>query len=217
MNVPDPAVQQARSASVAGSEFSKVSRPAVRSAEHWRQEAPATARSCAAVVAVTLTFVLEFIATVSIIFGVSFGLVQLCKYRVERVHTSLQELLRYFQTPEGSRAFLLVYSFPDKISRAQIEERLGAEFSTVHSLLATWESHGILVFRNEADLDLVDEFFSGPIVHSFYSKSGGLALRYQGTAANRAPDLALLRTHSAAPASAAIRSCRGQPVRKAWA
>jgi hypothetical protein len=31
----------------------------------------------------------------------------------------------------------------------------------------TWESLGILVFRREVTLDLVDDFFSGPIVISW--------------------------------------------------
>lgn len=33
--------------------------------------------------------------------------------------------------------------------------------------MTTWESIGILVFHNELTLDVVDDFFSGPIVVSW--------------------------------------------------
>ncbi len=33
--------------------------------------------------------------------------------------------------------------------------------------LATWESLGIMVFHGEVDLALVDDFYSGSIVHSW--------------------------------------------------
>ena len=38
--------------------------------------------------------------------------------------------------------------------------------------MTTWESLGILVYRGEVDLDLVDEFFSGPIKVSWRKLQG---------------------------------------------
>lgn len=37
----------------------------------------------------------------------------------------------------------------------------------LQSLLGTWESLGILVFHGEVEMRLVDDFYSGPIVHSW--------------------------------------------------
>jgi hypothetical protein len=37
----------------------------------------------------------------------------------------------------------------------------------LQALLGTWESLGILVFRGAVSLDLVDDFYSGSLVHSW--------------------------------------------------
>ena len=44
---------------------------------------------------------------------------------------------------------------------------MGDKMDLVYSLMTTWESLGILVYRGEASLDLVDDFFSGPITISW--------------------------------------------------
>lgn len=82
------------------------------------------------------------------------------------------ELLHAFQTPAFAKALNLVYKLPDGLSKEEIESSLGDDFHLVYSLMTTWESLGILVYRGEIDLDLVDDFFSGPIAISWRKLKG---------------------------------------------
>src|SRR5437660_6413339 len=43
----------------------------------------------------------------------------------------------------------------------------GVIFAAVYLVSLTWESLGVLVYRREVTLDLVDDFFSGPLVISW--------------------------------------------------
>jgi hypothetical protein len=58
------------------------------------------------------------------------------------------------------------------LKKSEIEQRVGDEMGLLYSLMATWESLGILVHRGEIGLDLVEEFFSGPIVVSWRILAG---------------------------------------------
>jgi hypothetical protein len=116
---------------------------------------------------VTFDTALQLISTLTLLFGVCFGLLQLRLNRAQSERDSALELLRSFQTPEFAHALLLIFALPDDLPKAQIEERLGSDVPTVYALLTTWESLGILVFREEVSLALVDDFFSGPILLSW--------------------------------------------------
>jgi hypothetical protein len=116
---------------------------------------------------VTLSTTLELISTLTLLFGVAFGLLQMRLYHAQRERDAALILLRSFQTPEFAHALLMVYGLPDGLSKAQVEARLGPDLPKVYALLTTWESLGILVFREEVSLELVDDFFSGPIVISW--------------------------------------------------
>jgi hypothetical protein len=77
------------------------------------------------------------------------------------------ELLHAFQTPDFAKALVLVYRLPDGLSKREIESRLGDDLYVVYAMTTTWESIGVLLHRGEVDMDLVDDFFSGPIVVSW--------------------------------------------------
>ena len=78
------------------------------------------------------------------------------------------ELVRSFQSPAFTSALRLVLSLPDGADTKTIRERLGPDGEdAVYLVSLTWESLGILVFRREVALDLVDDFFSGPILLSW--------------------------------------------------
>jgi hypothetical protein len=57
---------------------------------------------------------------------------------------------------------------PDNASAKEIREILGTEGEdlVVH-LAATWETIGVLLFHGELTLDIIDDFFSGPILISW--------------------------------------------------
>ena len=57
----------------------------------------------------------------------------------------------------------IVYAMPDGLTKAEIAAQAGEDMHLVYALTTTWESLGVLVFRGELSLSLVDDFFSGPI------------------------------------------------------
>lgn len=70
------------------------------------------------------------------------------------------------------RGLLLLDALPEDQNREEIEAHLGDDFLYLQSLLGTWESLGILVFHGEVDLNLVDDFYGGPVVQSWQKLSG---------------------------------------------
>ena len=82
------------------------------------------------------------------------------------------ELLHSFQTPAFAEALNIVYNLPDGLSREEVEQHLQGRFHLVYALMTTWESLGILVHMGEVDLELVDDFFSGPITVSWRKLKG---------------------------------------------
>ena len=78
------------------------------------------------------------------------------------------ELVRSFRE-SGLYRCLASRSFTARWSRrSEIREVLGPDGEdAVYLVSLTWESLGVLVFRRQVTLDLVDDFFSGPLVISW--------------------------------------------------
>jgi hypothetical protein len=112
----------------------------------------------------TLEMLFQFMEALAVTVGVILGLVQLRQFRLLRERTSALELLHSFQTPEFAKALLLTYALPDDLPRDEVVRRLGDDFHLVYAMTTTWESLGVLVHRGEIGLDLVADFFSGPII-----------------------------------------------------
>ena len=104
---------------------------------------------------------------VAVIFGVAFGVLKLRQVRAVKQRESMFALVRSLQTREMLIALDLLDDLPQGLSRSDLRHRLGDHFADLQLLLGTWESLGIMVYYREVSLDLVDEFHSGPIVHSW--------------------------------------------------
>jgi len=111
--------------------------------------------------------ILQGIQAVAVVSGLGFAVYETRRYRRQRNREAAIELLRAFQTPAFAKALMLVYRLPDGLSKSEVEGRLGDDLHFVYALAATWESLGILVYRGEVSIDLVDDFFSGPIAVSW--------------------------------------------------
>ncbi|MFQ5680108.1 MAG: hypothetical protein ACE5HP_11700 [Gemmatimonadota bacterium] len=111
--------------------------------------------------------VVEIVTAVTLLGGLLFAAVQVRQFRASRERDAAFELLRSFQTPEFARALRAVYALPEGLSKDEIERRLGEEMHLVYALMTTWESLGVLVHRGELELEMVDDFFSGPILVSW--------------------------------------------------
>ena len=108
------------------------------------------------------------INAIAVTAGVIFAAAQISYYRRRRRRDAMLELVRSFQTPAFSKALRRVVELPDKASAEEIRKILGSEGEDllVH-LTATWETIGVLLFHGEFSIDVVDDFFSGPIVISW--------------------------------------------------
>jgi hypothetical protein len=117
----------------------------------------------------------QAVEAIAVVIALGFAIVQVRQYRQDKRREAAIELLHSFQTPSFARAMNLVYRLPDGLSREEIEEAVGDELHIVYAMTTTWESLGILVFQGEIDLQLIDDFFSGPIQISWH-KIGNLII-----------------------------------------
>lgn len=115
---------------------------------------------------------LQAVQTAAVVLGVGFAVYETRRYRRDRNREAAIEMLHAFQTPEFAKALVLAYRLPDGLSKREIEDRLGEDLHLVYAMTTTWESIGVLVCRGEISLDLVDDFFSGPIVVSWRKLQG---------------------------------------------
>ena len=100
--------------------------------------------------------------------GVIFAAVQIHHYRQRRRRDAMLELLRSFQSRDFTRALCRVNSLPDGADLNKIREVLGPDGAAdVFMVGLTWESLGVLLFRREVTLDLMDDLFSGAIIISW--------------------------------------------------
>jgi hypothetical protein len=116
---------------------------------------------------VNLSVISNLAEALAVIFAVVFGVIQVRQLRTHRRRDSTLALMQSLQTKDMLASPLVLDSLPEGLSRGELQERPGEEFISVQILLGTWESLGILVFRREVGLDLVDDFYSGTILHSW--------------------------------------------------
>ena|SRR5262245_29826893 len=116
---------------------------------------------------VTIPVILQAIATATFVAGALFTMGQLRLARRAREREVAIEILRLIQTPDFVKALRLVYNLEPGLSRAEVEARLGADMNHVYAMMISWESLGVLVFRRQLDLALVDDFVSGSLLLSW--------------------------------------------------
>jgi hypothetical protein len=114
-----------------------------------------------------LSFLFQLISTSAVILGIIFGILNLRNFQKMRKREAAILMLNSFQTNDFVRGLLLVFELPQKIGKAEIDALPKDDYLALYMLLGTWERLGILVFRNEIPMELVDDAFSGPILISW--------------------------------------------------
>ncbi|HTO91696.1 MAG TPA: hypothetical protein VMJ70_11255 [Candidatus Sulfotelmatobacter sp.] len=115
----------------------------------------------------TISVVLQAIATATFVLGALFTVGQLRLARRAREREVALEILRLLQTPEFVKALRLVYDLEPGLSRSEVEARLGDDMNHVYAMMVSWESLGVLVYRRQLALALVDDFVSGSVLLSW--------------------------------------------------
>jgi len=116
---------------------------------------------------VPISIFLQAVATATFVAGAAFTMVQLHRGQRAREREVALEILRVLQTPHFAKALRLMYDLDPGLSRAEVEARLGEDIHHVYAMMISWESLGVLVFRRQLDLELVDDFVSGSLVLSW--------------------------------------------------
>jgi hypothetical protein len=117
--------------------------------------------------AVTFPLFLQIVATGTFVAGAVFTMVQLRLGRLAREREVALQIVQIIHVPEFARALRLMYDLEAGLSREQVQQRLGADMDVVYSMMVSFESLGVLVFRRQLDLQLVDDFVSGSLVLSW--------------------------------------------------
>ena len=114
-----------------------------------------------------LSNLIQIVSTLAMTLGIVFGILNLRNFQAMRKREAAILMLNSFQTMEFVRGLLYIFDLPDDATQEYIEGLPEDRFMTIYLVLGTWERLGILVFRNEIPVDLVDDAFSGPIIQSW--------------------------------------------------
>jgi hypothetical protein len=111
----------------------------------------------------TVDTIINFISAVSIIVGIIFAVIHTRQYAKQRARESALQLLHSYQTPEFQYAVNLIVDLPEGLSKKEVEDLLGDKLTSLLVMFGTFEALGVLIYRNEIDINLVEDFFSGVI------------------------------------------------------
>lgn len=114
-----------------------------------------------------LVGIAEIVSAIAVLIGFGFAISEVRRYRSQKIRESALELVKSYQTLDFAVAITRLIDLPDGLSKQQLENHLGDEMRYISLLMTTWESLGVLTFRQEVTLDLLDDFYSGPIVLSW--------------------------------------------------
>lgn len=110
---------------------------------------------------------LNMVSTGTLVGALAFAVVQVEFFRARRRRDAALALVQSYQSPEFARAIFYGLDIPDGLPRLAEADVNVARRDGMWLLMTTWESLGILVHRREISLELVEDFFSGPVVLSW--------------------------------------------------
>lgn len=105
----------------------------------------------------------EIFGGVAVIIGITFGFLEFRRYKAGLQREAAAALARSFQTREFVAAIRVVLELPTPIDIDQYRKLPETNKDLIWFLFGSMESIGILVFRGDLSIELVDEFYSTPV------------------------------------------------------
>ena len=94
-----------------------------------------------------LNIVFQTIATLVMVSGVVFSLINLRNFQTSRKRESAILMLNSFQTNDFVKGLLLIFDLPDDADKKFIDKLPYEQYLSIYMVLGTWERLGILVYR----------------------------------------------------------------------
>jgi hypothetical protein len=115
----------------------------------------------------TLANLAEIFGAFVVVGGLGFGVIQMQHYRQQRRETAAIELLRSFHNPEFSRSLRAVLALPKGVRKSDLGECSDEDQNAIMVVVLTFESIGVMVFRNIVPLEMVNELLGGVCIESW--------------------------------------------------
>ena len=109
----------------------------------------------------------EIVGGVAVVFGITFGFLEFRRYKATVQREAAATLARSFQTEEFAGAIRVVLELPGPIGMDEYRELPEDHKNRIWLLFGSIESIGIMVSQGDLTLDMVDEFFSIPILEGW--------------------------------------------------
>jgi hypothetical protein len=109
----------------------------------------------------------EVVSAIAVLVGFGFAMSEMRRYRTRKNRESMLEMVKAYQTLEFAVALNRLVDLPTGLTKHQLEVHLGDDMRYISLVMTTWEALGILTHRREVSLDIVEDFFSGPIALSW--------------------------------------------------
>jgi hypothetical protein len=110
------------------------------------------------------SLIFDILTMVLVLAGAIFAGLEIRHMNRAREHANMLALISSFTSPEFNQALLYVFEMPEGLSKKEVEKHLGSDIKGIYTVMTTLESYGILLHRGEVTIDILDDFFSGPIV-----------------------------------------------------
>lgn len=114
-----------------------------------------------------LTLIFQIISTSAVILGIIFGILNLRNFQAMRKREAAILMLNSFQTNEFIKGLLYVLDLKHNPAKEEIDNLPQDQYLAFYMLLGTWERLGILVYRREIEISMVEDAYSGPILLSW--------------------------------------------------
>ena len=109
----------------------------------------------------------EIISGLAVIIGIGFGVLEYRRHKANLRREAVANLARSFQTPELAAAIRVVLELPGPIDTEQYKSLSRRDKNLLWLMFCSMESIGLLVYRGDLTLSLVDEFFSVPVIEGW--------------------------------------------------